>query len=244
MSKQIKTSTYRNGRYTTVTYYTGKKPKPHFERNLSFGERTGWTHWKEHTKLFLIIILFGVLMSQIKIAIPKVYAMLEEKVTYHQVFKINDLVSPLPKSTPSIDIVFPSSTPSATPEPTPLPPAQGWKGFVEKVKAIAKIYDFPVKVALAQAALESAHGNSKFAKDRYNYYGIGAYDWNPELAFPYSSEEECIIEYMRLIKRNYPEAYAARSNPERMIELIKAGGYASDPYYVWKVTNTPEWRSY
>jgi hypothetical protein len=241
MSKKLKTSTYRNGNYTTVTYYTGKKHTPHFNRELSFAERTGWTHWVEHTKLFAIIILTGVLFWQLNIAFPKVYAMIEDKLTVDYTFKIDQLVSPVPKATPLIDIKIPTPTP--TPVPTPEPPAKDWDQFIEKVKLIARIYDYPVKVAAAQAAIESSHGNSKFAKERFNFFGIKAYDWNPDLASSYSSPEECIIEYMRLIKTSYPQAYAVRANPEQMIELIKAGGYATDPNYVWKVEHTQEWRS-
>ena len=41
----------------------------------------------------------------------------------------------------------------------------------------------------------------------------------------------------------YKEAYAARSDPKKMVELIKKAGYATDPDYVNKVTNTPEFQA-
>ena len=50
-----------------------------------------------------------------------------------------------------------------------------------------------------------------------------------------------MIEYMRLIKNQYPKAYAVRHDPEQMIREIKANGYASDPLYVQKIMSLPEW---
>lgn len=58
---------------------------------------------------------------------------------------------------------------------------------------------------LAHAAIESAWGNSHYAKTYYNYFGIGAYDSNPDNAINYGNSgiAEGIIEGAKWIARNY-----------------------------------------
>lgn len=118
-----------------------------------------------------------------------------------------------------------------------------WNAFIRAAHKLAPIYDYPVKVILAQAALESARGTSKYARERKNFFGFTCYDRDPDRYCSYfENQEQGILEYMRLIKNSYPEAYANRANPDRMIELIKAGGYATDPLYVQKIKALPEWK--
>ena len=58
-------------------------------------------------------------------------------------------------------------------------------------KAVAyacKKYNLNEIYLIAHAFLESGYGTSYFASGRagvYNYFGIGAYDWNPDNAIPY-----------------------------------------------------------
>lgn len=118
-----------------------------------------------------------------------------------------------------------------------------WESFVQKAHELAPLYDYPIKVILAQAALESAHGTSPFAVERNNFFGFTCYDRSPAKdCASFDSIEEGIIEYMRLIKYHYPEAYAQRSNPDKMIQLIWEGGYATDPLYVEKIKALKEWK--
>lgn len=145
-------------------------------------------------------------------------------------------VSPIPFAIGNLDE---NGLPVLTPEQS-----ADWQDFQNAARQLAPIYDFPVKVIIAQAALESGRGTSRFARERNNYFGIGAYDRDPNLAFTYSNLQQGIVEYMHLIKTRYPEAYAARSNPDRMIELIRANGYATDEAYVQKIKSLPEWRNY
>jgi flagellum-specific peptidoglycan hydrolase FlgJ len=127
-----------------------------------------------------------------------------------------------------------------------LTPAQlqDWESMKLMAKRLAPLYNFPAKVIIAQMALESGRGTSKYCVQRNNCFGMGAYDSNPDSAFTFENKEQAILEYMRLIKNRYPEAYAQRENPEEMIVAIKDGGYATDPHYVAKVTKLPEWRNY
>lgn len=116
-----------------------------------------------------------------------------------------------------------------------------WSGFSQKGTEIAKERNFPSNVLLSQAALESAHGTSNFAKDRNNYFGIQAYDSNPDAAAHYQTPEENINAYINLVT-SYPgvkEAIASGSS-DAVIKAIKAAGYATDPNYVSKIESLPE----
>ena len=123
-----------------------------------------------------------------------------------------------------------------------------WQSFKQAAIDLAPQYDYPVKVIIAQAALESRRGTSRFARERFNYFGIGAFDSDPDKARTYDNMEQGIVEYMKFVKERFPEAYEARSNPDRMIELLvdnKMGRkYATDPDYVAKLRNLPEWNEY
>lgn len=58
---------------------------------------------------------------------------------------------------------------------------------------------------LAHAGLESAWGTSYYAKNYHNYFGIGAFDYNPDNAMNYSNNNmrDGIIEGAKWIKENY-----------------------------------------
>lgn len=125
----------------------------------------------------------------------------------------------------------------------PLTPEeeQDWAAMKRMAHKLAPLYDYPVKIILGQMALESARGTSKYCVERHNCFGIGAYDHDPDQAFYFENKEQAIIEYMRLIKAYYPDAYALRDNPDAMIVAIHQGGYATDPDYVTKVKALKEW---
>lgn len=134
-------------------------------------------------------------------------------------------------------------------EPTPIPQAETWHDFIKSAEEIAPIYSYPVQLLLSQAAHESNRGLSHYAQERNNYFGMGCYDWNPDLhCIWYENEKQSIISYILNIRDTFPEAWASRENPEEMLRLLQSNNsgvqYASDPEYVSKVINTPEWRSY
>lgn len=214
--------------YTSVRYYRGTRPT---YRNLDI-EKPGWTNWKFHTALYtgLFVLTFAFLgikntdITPIKDQPVKAYTGEEEV--------LSKLISPLPKK-------------SSTPITQTKQATEDWGDFVTAVQEIAPIFDFPVKVAVAMGAHESAYGTSMLAQVKNNYYGLNAVDWDPfNSAWSFANQKECIIRYMQLIKYEYPEAYANRDNPELMLKLIKQGGYASDPLYYYKVTQLPEWKRY
>ena len=75
---------------------------------------------------------------------------------------------------------------------------------------------------LAHAIIESGNGTSYLARDRYNFFGIAAYDNNPGAAYTMGGNvDEGIINGAKWIKRNfYDEGYTTLS-------AMKKGGYAS-----------------
>lgn len=122
---------------------------------------------------------------------------------------------------------------------------QDWEGMKQMARNIASLYNFPVNVILSQMALESARGTSNYCVERNNCFGIAAYDSNPDAAWTFENKEQGMIEYVRLIRETFPEAWAERSNPDRMIELLVSNSsglqYATDPDYVAKLKSLPEW---
>ena len=75
---------------------------------------------------------------------------------------------------------------------------------------------------LAHAIIESGSGTSYLVRDRFNFFGIAAYDTNPGAAYAMGDNvDEGIINGAKWIKRNfYDEGYTTLS-------AMKSGGYAS-----------------
>jgi len=119
-----------------------------------------------------------------------------------------------------------------------------WEKIIATSKKVAKEEEYPLSVLLAQAALESGHGTSYLCRTRNNCFGIGAVDWNPDLAYSYPTLEEGIRAYTRLIKKHYKSAYTLKDNPVAMVTEIKRLGYATDPLYISKVTNMKVFKDY
>lgn len=116
--------------------------------------------------------------------------------------------------------------------------------FVDKYHDIAESlsikYGIPWETVMAQGILESAAGTSNFAVNRNNFFGIGAFDSNPNNAFSYATPEEGWEGYYKNIVAtsvyrangafNYPD------DPYAYAQAIKNAGYASDPNYVSKLS--------
>lgn len=95
---------------------------------------------------------------------------------------------------------------------------------------------------MAQGILESAAGTSSFARNRNNFFGIGAVDSNPNNAHTFETPEAGWEGYYRFIRDNaryrnhgvFQEP--AVTDPYAYISAVKAAGYATDPNYVSKLT--------
>ncbi|MBQ3469459.1 glucosaminidase domain-containing protein [Candidatus Saccharibacteria bacterium] len=100
-------------------------------------------------------------------------------------------------------------------------------------------YGIPWEAVMAQGILESASGTSRFARERNNFFGIGAVDNNPDAAKYYSSPAEGWKGYFEFISNNprYRQhgAFDHAGDPIGYIQAIKAAGYATDPNYVSKL---------
>ena len=102
-------------------------------------------------------------------------------------------------------------------------------------------YGIPWETVVAQGILESAAGTSRFAVERNNFFGIGAYDSNPNNAFSYDTPEEGWRGYYENIRKT--ATYRAHgvfsgdtiTNPYAYAQAIKDAGYATDPNYVAKL---------
>lgn len=135
------------------------------------------------------------------------------------------------------------------PTPTPTPdPRASWTNFKDMVIREGNKRGYNGEILARQKANESDWGNSNFAKDRYNYGGIGAYTNDPEKAFRYASPEDYLMGngtkgepgYFNLIEKDsrYKDAYKNRADVKKYLAELQKAGYASDPNYIWKVMNT------
>ncbi len=102
-------------------------------------------------------------------------------------------------------------------------------------------YGIPWETVVAQGILESAAGTSNFAVNRNNFFGIGAFDSNPNNAFSYATPEEGWRGYYENIRktstyRNHGVFQEPNiTDPYAYTQAIKDAGYATDPSYVSKV---------
>ena len=120
-------------------------------------------------------------------------------------------------------------------------------GFIKRYHDIAVMhsinYGIPWETVMAQGILESASGTSYFARERNNFFGIGAFDSNPDNAFSYPTPEAGWEGYYKNIAvtptyRNHGVFQGETiTNPYAYARAIKNAGYATDPNYVSKLSS-------
>lgn len=138
-----------------------------------------------------------------------------------------------------------SPTPTVTPTPAILASAvqpTPWNKIATQIINEGNKRGYSGETLARQMANESGFGTSHYAQMRNNYGGIGAYDSNPDAALKFDSPEEYLNYYFNLVQKHYPEAYNNRANPQRYMEGLKQGGYASNPNYVEDVLNTSPYK--
>jgi flagellum-specific peptidoglycan hydrolase FlgJ len=130
--------------------------------------------------------------------------------------------------------------------------------FLEQATAAARgasaVSGFPAGIAVAQAALESAWGESELARIANNYFGIKAHGERESIALPtmevvagvaervtanfarYASMAECFADRDALLGRAgcYAEARAVVQAPEEFARAL-ARRWATDPEYAEKL---------
>ena len=112
------------------------------------------------------------------------------------------------------------------------------------------VYPVNLELLLAQAALESGWGNSRFARVGKNLFGIRTYDLQEPHMLPsnnpkkwgvkvYSHECDSVLNYMKVLNngsayKKYRELMNnGENNPYVLVETLDA--YASDKHYFSKV---------
>lgn len=119
-------------------------------------------------------------------------------------------------------------------------------GFVDTYHDIASQlsveYGIPWETVIAQGIVESAAGTSNFAITRNNFFGIGAFDSNPDNAYYYDTPMEGWKGYFENIRKT--STYRAHgvftgkniTDPYEYLIAIKTAGYATDPNYINKIS--------
>lgn len=140
------------------------------------------------------------------------------------------------------------------------------QNFLEKtVFPITDKYHIPRSVAAGQFAGEGRFNGLGAARN--NYYNIGAFDSNPNLAYDYQTPQQGVEQYAKFItgqannyaspdvQQKFSEA-AKQKNAELMLKAIERAGYAGDPNtyrkraangntsYTQFIESTPEYRYY
>ena len=127
--------------------------------------------------------------------------------------------------------------------------------FITAATVVARAFAAtPAGVTVAQAALESAFGNSQLARDAHNYFGIKAHGSLPWIELPtheakngalvrvfarfarYDSMEACFADRERILANvaAYAEARSCTADPEAFIRAL-ARPWATDPHYAEKL---------
>lgn len=101
----------------------------------------------------------------------------------------------------------------------------------------ANTYGMNALLVYAIAILESGNGQSQYARQRNNLFGIAAYDSNPDAAYSFPSVDQCIREEMGIVLRGYTDINDFRFFGPQLGN--KGSGvnvkYAGDPYWGMKL---------
>lgn len=118
--------------------------------------------------------------------------------------------------------------------------------FLEQYHAIAEKlsidYGIPWEAVMAQGIIESGSGTSEYATQRNNFFGIGAFDSNPDNAFNFPTPEAGWKGYFdNIVKTQTYRAHGVFreptiTDPIAYLTAIKAAGYATDPNYISKIS--------
>jgi flagellum-specific peptidoglycan hydrolase FlgJ len=144
----------------------------------------------------------------------------------------------------------PTPTPQPTPQPTPAAqprqPVNSFEDLLKMAEPIVRERGFHPSPIMSQMAAEGQRGESRFAKERNNHFGLGAYDYNLDNTWRFDHPLDSLTAVLDLYEKDprYKKAYENRSDPSRFIQEVKNAGYATDPNYVNTIMNTPEWRMF
>lgn len=107
-----------------------------------------------------------------------------------------------------------------------------FRGRADVFLKASEITGLDPRYIFAHASVESSYGKSNFAVNRGNYFGIGAFDRNPNNAYNMGDGlEEGIINGAKWIKEKYYDKGRTTLNK------MKAAGYATDPAWVGNIVS-------
>ena len=115
-------------------------------------------------------------------------------------------------------------------------PNCGFSGHGDYFVKAANVSGLDPRYILAHAALESAWGNSSYAKAG-NFFGIGAFDSNPDNAYNYGNDsmESGLVNGASWIRKNYYDAGQKTLYTMRFNNGVHQ--YATDPAWHTKIAN-------
>lgn len=168
-----------------------------------------------------------------------------DRTLYQRAFGIDPSPQIIRKDPEPNQVPRPSPTPLLTPTPTPKDP-QDFDQLIQLFAQKAAEQGFHPGVLASQFAAESQRGQSRFARERNNYLGLGAYTEDPGKAISFDSPEASMDYYLNLISTDprYKQAFAVRDDPNAYLKELSRVPYATDPDYSSMITNTPEFRRF
>ncbi len=141
----------------------------------------------------------------------------------------------------------------------PQPKSQAYINYINTYSHLAVIqqkeHGIPASITLAQGLLESGAGQSKFAKESNNHFGIKCHDdWTGDKIYHDDDNKgECFRKYDQvsdsyedhsLLFKNKPRyAFLFNLSPtdyEGWAHGLKKAGYATDPVYAYKLISIIE----
>lgn len=135
---------------------------------------------------------------------------------------------------------------------------RAYVSYIDQYYSVAerqqKEHGIPASIILAQGLLESGAGQSSFAKESNNHFGIKCNDWNGDKIYHDDDKKgECFRKYDQVLdsyedhaaflKNRSRYAFLFKLNPtdyEGWAHGLKKAGYATDPAYAYKLISIIE----
>lgn len=216
---------------TRKMFLEGKKPQ--------FGKKLPKT-----PKISCLVLLLSIALNLLLSGVQTTLALSTGQMSF---YNDNGILYYDPKGGDDCVIAVGASSINATPGEGSAAASPGLQeiqaAFVDRYHDIAEAlsiaYGIPWEAVMAQGIVESASGTSNFAVERNNFFGLGAFDSNPDNAFWYPNPTEGWKGYYEVIAdpRNPYISHGVFqgttvTDPYAYLAAIKAAGYATDPNYV------------
>lgn len=136
--------------------------------------------------------------------------------------------------------------------------SQAYLTYIKTYYKLAQIqqreYGIPASITLAQGLLESGAGQSTFAKNSNNHFGIKCHDWTGDKIYQDDDEKgECFRKYNNVLDsyEDHSKFLKAKPRYSSLFTLsptdynnwaygLKKAGYATDPAYAYKLISIIE----